>query len=86
MPEVTIQSRFSRNFNFGLIRDYQKRKMAGTTNLYKTQKTGTVAKMHMQGVQEVVDEDCEYRRALEGCAQGAGAEQDRITSTGSDAF
>ena len=34
--------------------------------------------MGMQGEQEVVDEDCEYRRAPEGCAQGAGVEPEEL--------
>jgi hypothetical protein len=32
--------------------------------------------MGMQG--EGVDEDCEYRRAHEGCAQGAGVEPEEL--------
>jgi hypothetical protein len=34
--------------------------------------------MGMQGVQEVAGEDCEYRRAPEGCAQGAGVGQEEL--------
>ncbi len=36
--------------------------------------------MGMQGVQEVVGEDCEYRRAPERCAQGAGVEQEELSA------
>jgi hypothetical protein len=32
----------------------------------------------MQRVQEVVDEDCEYQRAPEGCVQVAGVEQEGL--------
>ncbi len=34
--------------------------------------------MGMQGVQEVVSENCEYQRAPEGCARGAGMEQEDL--------
>jgi hypothetical protein len=34
------------------------------------------------GEQDVVDEDCKYQRALEGCAQGVGVEQEECRQRG----
>ncbi len=34
--------------------------------------------MGRQVVQEVVGENCEYQKALEGCARGAGVDQEEL--------